>query len=561
MIGHNDYLGRYMLEEQIITDDQLRAAEEVAADQSVSLPEAIVLSGAATNHDIAVASASLCECCYVDLTHYEIDIRHAELLPRAIAERNIAFPLFAIDNTITVGMADPMNLDAIDRLRQALRAEIEPVLCQHDLLSALIGRAYRLAQLGADTLTEDIAPAKKSVAADEPIVAAVNQIISDAISHDASDVHISPCEKELQLRYRVDGRLRTQQAPPISAHAGIVQRLKVMAKLDLTQTRRPQDGKLRFRHPSGNFDIRMSTMPTVHGENVVMRLLRPNTDILDFAELGMDDHTRAIIEPMFSHPHGMILVTGPTGSGKTSTLFTGIKILNTPDRNIMTIEDPVEIRLPGIRQIQANAEIGLTFSTALRSMLRQDPDIVLVGEIRDDETAQIATQASLTGHLVLSTLHTNDAAGAITRLRNLGVAGFVINSALIGVIAQRLVRRVCVKCTQQHTPEASLLHRFAITEPNAHFAMGKGCPNCAGSGYRGRVGLYEALTVNTHIAELIENGASTQEIASAAQEHAMRPMWRDGLIKAQSGQTTLEEVATVAALADDHAPTPLQTSA
>ena len=555
MIGNNDYLGRYMLEENLITNDQLRAAEKIATDQGVPLAEALVLSGVSTDRAIAIARASLCESVYVDLTHFEIDIHNAELLPRTIAERHLAFPLFAIDNTITVAMADPMNLDAIDRLRQALRAEIEPVLCQRDELSALIGRAYRLAQLGETSKPTEQVQLYDGDGNDEPIIAAVNQILSDAISHNASDVHISPCEKELQLRYRVDGRLRSQQSPPIGAHPGIVQRLKVMARLDLTQTRRPQDGKIRFRHPSGDIDIRLSTIPTVHGENVVMRLLRPNTDILDFAELGMDDHTRAVIEPMFSHPHGMILVTGPTGSGKTSTLFTGIKKLNTPDRNIMTIEDPVEIRLPGIRQIQANAEIGLSFSNALRSILRQDPDIVLLGEIRDDETAQIATQASLTGHLVLSTLHTNDAAGAITRLRNLGVAGFVINAVLIGVIAQRLVRRICSNCTIQHAPEASLLHRFGVTDAT-NFASGKGCPNCAGSGYRGRVGLYESITVNAHIAELIENGASTQQIAAAAQEHGMRPMWRDGFIKAQSGQTTLEEVAQVAAVAD----VPTQTS-
>ena len=549
MIASNDYLGRYMLEEQLITDDQLRAAEQLAKEQSVPLVEALVLSGATTERNAAIARASLCETVFVDLEHYEVDIRNAEHLPRTLAERYHAFPLFVFDNVVTVAMADPMNLDAIDRIRQALRAEVEPVLCEPNMLAGLIGRAYRLSQLGTDT-TPDKQQIAEDASSDEPIVAAVNQIISDAISLDASDVHISPCERELQLRYRVDGRLRAQQAPPISAHAGIVQRLKVMSRLDLTQTRRPQDGKIRFKHPSGNFDLRLSTIPTVHGENVVMRILRPNTDILDFAQLGMDEPTRSVIEPMFTRPHGMILVTGPTGSGKTSTLFTGIKKLNTPDRNIMTIEDPVEIRLPGIRQIQANPEIGLTFANALRSILRQDPDIVLVGEIRDDETAQIATQASLTGHLVLSTLHTNDAAGAITRLRNLSVAPFVINAALIGVIAQRLVRRICSNCTQAHKPHEALLHRFGITNSGATFAMGKGCPSCSGCGFRGRVGLYEALAITPPIAQLIEEEASTQQIASTAQEHAMRPMWRDGLLKAQSAQTTLEEVAHVAAIAD-----------
>lgn len=551
MLTPGDYLARALLDEGLVDQATMDHAVRYAAAEGIPLEEALITTGKLGVKDLAKARAMLCECPFADLEHYDIDLRNTALVPRGVAEKLSAFPLFNLGESVTVGMVDPLNLRAIDQLRQIIRADIEPVLCVPSALMALIAKAYSLGDRGAwAEETRDEAASRDVALGDEPIVAAVNQIISDAAAAGASDIHISPCEHELQLRYRIDGILQTRQGPPLSAHAGLVQRLKVMANLDLTQTRRPQDGKFRVAHGGEPLEVRLSTIPTVCGENVVMRLLRPSAEILDFEQLGIDGRTREILHDLIERPHGMILVTGPTGSGKTSTLYTAIKRLNTPGRNIMTIEDPVEIRLRGVRQIQANPEIGMTFAGALRSILRQDPDIVLVGEIRDPETALIATQASLTGHMVLSTLHTNDAAGAIARLKDLGVPAFIIVSSLLGVIAQRLVRKVCRECAEPSVPETVLLRRFrAEDSPNA-FVRGAGCARCGRTGYRGRIGVYELLRMNPAISARIEAGDSTQQIARLAEQHGMTPLWRDGLVKATAHITSLEEVARAVAARD-----------
>jgi len=331
-------------------------------------------------------------------------------------------------------------------------------------------------------------------------------------------------------------------------HPGLVQRLKVMAALDLTQTRRPQDGKFRFTHAGKPIDVRLSLIPTIYGENVVMRLLTSGTAIKDFHDLGMASDTIAQLETLITQPHGMLLVTGPTGSGKTTTLYTAIKKLNSPDRNVMTIEDPVEIRLPMVRQTQVNTEIGLTFAGSLRSILRQDPDVVLVGEIRDEETARIACQAALTGHFVLSTLHTNDAPGAIGRLRDMGCPPFAINAALAGVLGQRLLRSVCATCARPDQPDELLLRQFGIEGETEGLMRGAGCGKCMSSGYRGRVAATELFLMDRAMQELIEQNATTARIRSAAIHAGMRPMWKDGLEKARMGFTTLEEVGRVVAI-------------
>jgi type II secretory ATPase GspE/PulE/Tfp pilus assembly ATPase PilB-like protein len=327
-----------------------------------------------------------------------------------------------------------------------------------------------------------------------------------------------------------------------------VQRLKVMAHLDLTQTRRPQDGKFRFRHGHQHVDVRMSTVPTVCGENVVLRLLTNTQTFQDFLELGVPAPLASELQDVISAPHGMLLVTGPTGSGKTTTLYTALSKLNDPSRNIMTIEDPVEVRLSYVRQIQVNHEIGMTFANALRSILRQDPDIVLVGEIRDNETATIALQSALTGHLVLSTLHTNDAVGAVSRLCDYGLPSFVINSAVLGVMAQRLVRRVCQHCVMKDTIDDLVRRRFGLEDDRAEFVRGRGCTRCGQSGYRGRIGLYEFLRFGPEIKRLVEEGASTDRIRGRAVADGMRLMWQDGLDKARLGQTTLSEIFKAASV-------------
>ncbi|MCR9217091.1 MAG: GspE/PulE family protein [bacterium] len=560
MLGSTDYLMRCLVEEAFATEQEITKAREQARASGGSVEEALLANGTVTGRDLALARAILCEYPFVDAEQYEVDINNATLLPRSVAEQAVAFPLFVGDGVITVGMSDPLNLKAIDQLRRILRAEIDPVLCEETTIRSIISKSYSLVSSsdGAVQRKSDESELEESTK-EEPIVRAVTQIIADAIEAESSDIHISPCEHELQLRYRIDGRLQNRQGPPLSAHTGVVQRLKVMANLDLTQTRRPQDGKFRTTHQGEQYEIRLSTIPTVNGENVVMRILRPHGQILDFAELGIAEDMADSIGEIIGHPHGMFLVTGPTGSGKTSTLYTALKKLNSPDRNIMTIEDPVEIRMHGVRQVQTNAEIGLTFAGALRSILRQDPDIVLLGEIRDSETAMIAMQASLTGHLVLSTLHTNDAPGAVARLQDLEVPPFVINSSLLGVLAQRLVRTVCSDCATSQQPDQTLLQRFGIVSDDASFRSGRGCARCSGSGYRGRTGIYELIRMTGAVGSLVESGAPTNEIgalafhASRPQPGCFGPMWRDGLRKARLGLTTLDEVDRVAMIAETQA--------
>ncbi|MDQ7013726.1 MAG: GspE/PulE family protein [Planctomycetota bacterium] len=548
MIQRNDFVLSAMLEEGIITQEQLDAASAYAKEQDMTVPRALVAQGVVSHRQIAICMAEIFECPFVDLEAFEINIRNTQLLPQSSAQRLHAFPLFAFDGLVTVGMADPLDLAAVDQLRRMLKAEVDPVLCEQQALSELIARGYSLSAGGMDATTAAVESEAGLVTGEEPVVAAVNQIMAQAAREGASDIHIGPDEHDLHLRFRIDGRLHQRQGPPKSGHSGLVQRLKVMASLDLTQTRRPQDGKFRFTHAGKPIDVRLSLIPTIYGENIVMRLLASGASIKDFQDLGIASDTIEKIESLITKPHGLLLVTGPTGSGKTTTLYTAIKKLNSPDRNVMTIEDPVEIRLPMVRQLQVNSEIGLTFAGALRSILRQDPDVVLVGEIRDEETARIACQAALTGHFVLSTLHTNDAPGAIGRLRDMGCPPFAINAALVGVLAQRLLRSICTSCAAPDTPDEIMLRRFGIEHDPAGLMRGAGCGKCMSSGYRGRIAATELFLMDRAMQVLIEEGGAAATIRKAALDSGMRPMWRDGLEKARMGFTTLEEVARTIAI-------------
>lgn len=541
MLDADQFILRAMLDEGRLSAEVVDRAREKAVAAKTSVMEALVQGGVLTHRDIAVEHALLCEYPFVELDAFQVDIRNSRLIPQRLAEDLSAFPLFVIGDVATVAMADPLNLQTIDRLNQALRCRIDPVVADAERLRALIARAYSLAlsEDGTDTAVDE----GELTSGVEPIVVAVNQILYAAAECGSSDIHISPDEKRLHLRYRVDGVLQPQQGPDLTLHGGIVQRLKVMSRLDLTQTRRPQDGKFRFSFKGMDIDVRLSVLPTVHGENVVMRLLRPAAQIGAIADLGMPPAMTAAFEQMIEKPHGIILVTGPTGSGKTTTLYTALNHINTPDRNIMTIEDPVEIRLPMIRQVQANHEVGLTFATALRSILRQDPDVILVGEIRDEETAKIAVQAALTGHLVFSTLHTNDAVGSIARLRDFGLPSFAINNALLGAIAQRLVRKVCEACAQPYTPtEQETLALGLVRTTGDRFLRGRGCAKCMSMGYKGRMGVYEMLRVTPSIHHLIEEGATGNDIAASAKAGGMRMMLEDGIAKARAGMTSVEEL-------------------
>ncbi len=547
MLDTSEYIVASMIEDGTLDRAGVERARRQAAQDHISVCDALIALQLATAKSIAIARAVLMECGYVDLSHFEIDIRNSRLLPRGLAEKHEAFPLFDVDGIITVGMSDPLDLSAVDQVRALIRSEVEAVLCEPASLRSLIARAYSLTS-EIESGKQETAKQEDLLTGEEPIVAAVNQILSQAIGEGASDIHINPDENELYLRFRVDGSLLAKHGPPRSAHAGVVQRLKVLASLDLTQTRRPQDGKFRFMHEGRPIDLRVSIIPTIHGENVVLRVLASGVAIQGFMELGLSTDQCDRLSEIMAAPYGMFLVTGPTGSGKTTTLYTALKRVNTPDRNVMTIEDPVEIRMSMVRQVQVNTEIGLTFAAALRAILRQDPDVVLLGEIRDVETARIALQAALTGHLVLTTLHTNDAPGAITRLRDLECPSFAINAALLGVLAQRLVKKVCMACAKPHVVMTSALARVGLGAGESGFVKGAGCPTCLGTGYKGRVVVAELLGMTPGIQRLIEEQAGLGELRRTALREGMKPMWQDGVDKARLGMTTLEEVLRAVAI-------------
>ncbi len=553
MLEASEFILHALIEDRKIDEGDAAEIREYAAEHECALDEAAIKLGKLTSRDVGLAKASVCEYPFVDLGQFDIDITNSRLMPKSLAERLCAFPLFKTGEIATVAMKEPLDLGALDEIRQCLRMQIDPVVTDSVKLQSLIARSYTL-DLGESEEVEVDDRLSASIE-NEPIVAAVNQILFSAAEMNASDIHVNPDDKALHLRYRVDGVLTSHRGPDISLHEGIIQRLKVMAHLDVAQTRRPQDGKFRFTYNGAPIDVRLSLIPTIHGENAVLRLLASASRIGRVSDLGMQRDTCETFERMISKPHGMILVTGPTGSGKTTTLYTALNQINTPERNIMTIEDPVEIRLPMIRQIQANPAIGLTFASALRSILRQDPDVVLVGEIRDEETAKIAMQAALTGHLVFSTLHTNDAVGAIPRLREFGVPAFAINNALLGVVAQRLVRRVCEECVVDDRPEDFELRALGIDpEGGEKFVTGKGCARCLSTGYKGRIGVYELFSATSAVRELIERSASFAELGAAARAGGMRTMLEDGIEKARVGLTTIEEVAKLHATVDE-APT------
>ncbi len=558
MLKADDFLIREMIVKGAIgPKDVERAKAEAEAENEGddrSVVERLVAKGVISSRDVSMIRALVCEVPFVDLDHFEIDIRNASLLSKSLAETHEAFPLFAMEQGVVVGMTDPLNFRGLDQIRQRVGRNVEAVLCEPESLRKLIARAYRHGFAKEDHRDGEDHEQDKPVNAD-PVIATVDDFIASAIDAQASDIHLNPDEVEVHLRYRIDGVLRSKTAPPRSMHAPLVRRLKVLAGLDLTQSRKPQDGKFKFTHRGETYDLRLSIIPTIWGENAVVRILRHASEIKTFDALGMDQGLIRDFERAIAKPHGMILVTGPTGSGKTTTLYTALARLNTPERNIMTIEDPVEIRLPLVRQTQVSNEVGLTFATALRTMLRQDPDVVLVGEIRDEETAHIAVQAALTGHLVLSTLHTNDATGAVARLRDFEVPPFVISSALIGVLAQRLIRRLCRSCAIEATPTPEELGAFGLTPADAaSLREAHGCGACAHTGYKGRVGVYEWLRVTPSIRSLIAQDATPITIARAAADDGMRLMWLDGVRKALEGQTTLSEVSRIRA--EDHVEEP-----
>jgi general secretion pathway protein E len=485
-------------------------------------------------------------------------------VPIAFYRQQKVFPIACTDGGIKVAVSDPFNLQPLDDLAVFLGAPVEPVLSSERELMAAINRYFdretgSTEQVMQDIEGEDLGAIANEIeetddlldlASEAPVIRLVNSILTQAVRARASDIHIEPFERELKVRYRIDGLLYNTLTPPRRLQAAISSRIKVMANLNIAERRLPQDGRIRIRVGEKDVDIRVSVVPTAYGERIVLRLLDKTSVLLGLEEIGMGEETYVNYSRLIKRSNGIILVTGPTGSGKTTTLYGTLNKINTPELNIITIEDPIEYQLNGIGQIQVNPRIDLTFANGLRSILRQDPDIIMVGEIRDRETAEIAIQASLTGHLVFSTLHTNDAAGAVTRLLDMGVEAFLVSSSVLAIIAQRLVRVICKDCREPFRPDPSIVKEIGLdrshdTPFEGFFYRGKGCPSCFQTGFRGRSGIYELLVIDDNIRSLIMSGADSSVIKRKAIEQGMTTLLHDGVLKIVKGITTVDEVLRV----------------
>ena len=492
---------------------------------------------------------------------FAVDPGLADLIPAEMAYKHQAVPLHNSNFLLTVAMTDPLCISAVDAIEDHSKTEVEPVICTerefNQLFNTLYGAYGGIGGIlegiqiddGEDktAATEEIEmDSLQDMAQKAPVIALVNSIISQAIGENASDVHISPQKKYVRVRFRVDGKLYDVPSPPKNMFLPMVSRLKILSHMDIARSRTPQDGRFSVRVKNKDINIRSSTIPSIYGENVVLRLLDTASSTYSLERLGMSQRDRKKIEAMIARPHGMILSTGPTGSGKSTSLYSILKKLNQPDINIITVEDPVEYRIDSIMQVQLNRKAGMNFADGLRSILRQDPDVIMVGEIRDFETASVAVQAALTGHRVLSTLHTNDAASAVTRLIDMGLEPFLVSSVLAASFAQRLVRKVCSDCKTPYSPSAEILKYWQLEDiQNANFMHGKGCINCMHTGYRGRTGVYEVLVVDEKIQNMILDKMPAHEIMSAAIESgAFTPMRENAIRKVVKGITTFEEAAS-----------------
>ena len=517
--------------------------------------------GVVTESQVASARAAQLGLPFVDLTEYPVDSSTVVLVPAQLMRRYEVLPIGRDGDKLMLAMADPRDVLALDDVRAAVRMQVRPVVAERNDLLAAIGRFARsdgeLSELTSAIVEEhgpaggDLVPfANEPSEDDAPIVRFVNLLISQAITDQASDIHIEPAERDMHVRYRIDGVLHEMQRAPKNIQNGVISRLKIMSDIDIAERRKPQDGRMSVFQGGKQIDLRVATLPTVFGEKVVMRILDNSTTGLGMDQLRLLDRNAAVYKASYTKPYGMILVTGPTGSGKSTTLYTTLHEVARPEINVITVEDPVEYRIPGINQVQVNPKAGLTFASALRSILRSDPDVVLLGEIRDHETAQIAIEASLTGHLVLSTLHTNDAPSAVTRLIEMGIEPFLVGSALDCIVAQRLARKLCDKCKAPYQPTFEDLQalRFAQPgDPQPTLYKPTGCTSCSNTGYRGRLALHEVMPVTEDIERLAVARASSAEIGRLAIEQGMSTLRQDGWAKALLGLTSVEEIMRVVA--------------
>ena len=567
-------LGDLLVKENLISQQQLKEALEHQRVNGGRIGNCLIKLGFVTDDEITAILSRQYGVPSINLSFFDIDASIVKLIPIETAQKYQILPLSRVGSTLTIAMIDPTNVFAMDDIKFMTGFNIEPVVASETAIREAIDKYYGSThaielkkvmediavidqKLDGDDTSLELASEEEAIdlegleqAAEEaPIIKLVNLILSNALKRGASDIHIEPYEKEFRVRFRIDGVLYNIMNPPLKLKDAITSRIKIMSKLDISEKRLPQDGRIKVKMKNDgkikDLDFRVSVLPTLYGEKVVLRLLDKDNLMLDMTRLGFESESLKKFESAILKPYGMVLVTGPTGSGKTNTLYSSIAQLNKIDTNVMTAEDPVEFNVPGINQVQMKEQIGLNFAAALRAFLRQDPNIILVGEIRDFETAEIAIKAALTGHLVLSTLHTNDAPSTISRLMNMGIEPFLVATSVHLICAQRLIRRVCKECKEEVSTLAQTLidAGFSPTEAKKLATYrGKGCPTCNGTGYKGRVGLYEVMEINDDLRELILIGASSLELKKKAVEHGMITLRASGLQKLRDGVTTLEEV-------------------
>ena len=560
---HKKRLGEMLVEGGLLTQLQLEEAIESHKRTPLKLGQYLVREGIVNGGQIVDLLCKQLRIQKYTPDKFPIDVELAKYIPVETAMKLQLAPLRKTRSLLTIAMIDPLDIKAMDTIEVKTNTEVEPVICTDQQLNHLVGTIYgTYSGIGGvledmeyekpddaerEALTEEVEVGSlQDMAQEAPVVRLVNSILSQAVREGASDIHISPEKEYIQIRFRVDGRLHDVPAPPKSMYLLILSRLKILSNMDIAVSRIPQDGRFTIKMDNKEINIRTSTLPTIYGENMVIRLLDTSSGIYSLEQLGMAQEDRDRVERMVNKPYGMILATGPTGSGKSTTIYSLLKKVNKPDINIITLEDPVEYRMEKIRQIQLNRKAGMTFASGLRSIMRQDPDVIMVGEIRDPETATIAVQAALTGHRVLSTVHTNDSAGAITRFIDMGIEPFLVSSVMLVSVAQRLVRNVCPYCKKPHQPASVALEFWGLDnaeDPN--FVVGTGCFYCMDKGYKGRTGIYEVLVIDEMVQEMILNKASAQEISKAAHSTGrMTTLKEDAARKVAAGITTLEEAAS-----------------
>ena len=544
-------LGERLIKAGLISEEKLELALKEQKRTGEFLGEVLQNLGFVTEEGISSSLAAQSGVRQVELENYLIDAEVLKLIPENIAKKYKLIPLSLEGNKLTVAMANTFDVIALDEIQKITGAYVEALSATESDISNAIEQHYGMKGDSPDLLEEIIRMAESGSLSEEdlakqsPIIRLVDQLITKGVKDTATDIHIEPEEKTLRVRYRIDGILQSGPSIPKSLQASTTARIKIMSNLNISENRLPQDGKISFYMGKKKIDLRVSTFPTVLGEKVVLRILDKSTLILGLGKLGFTTENLSIFKNLLKRSNGIILVTGPTGSGKTTTLYSALSYINSIEKNIVTLEDPVEYELPLICQSQINIKAGLTFATGLRSILRQDPDIILVGEMRDAETAEMAIRSALTGHLVFSTLHTNDSAGTIPRLLDMGMEPFLIASSIVGIMAQRLIRLICKDCKETYEPEEEILEQLGIKRGEQKFYRGKGCKECNNTGYKGRFGLFEILTVTPKIKKLIIDRAESNIILKAAREEGMLTLYEDALQKAYQGRTTIEEVLRV----------------